>query len=141
LDITTHPFLNVMWTFFIVFFWISVFILLIRIISDIFKREDIGGGAKAVWAIFVIFLPLLGCLVYMIREGSHLGHRDLDEARAAQAAADADRIAQAGPDGASVAAEIERAKALFDAGSIDEAEFQQIKSRAITYGQSFTRRG
>src|SRR6478609_6314480 len=121
-----------MWTFFIIFFWVSVFVLLIRIITDVFRRNDIGGGAKAAWAIVLVCLPLLGSLIYLIKEGSHLGKREWEEATAAQAELDAFRIAQAGPDGPSVAAEIERAKALFDAGTIDDTEFRAIKSRVIS---------
>jgi hypothetical protein len=132
LDITRYPFLDVMWTFFVVFVWIGWFILLIRIISDVFKRSDIGGGVKAVWTLVILFLPLLGSLIYMVKEGSHLGHRDMDEAMAAQAQMDAATIARAGADGPRVAAEIERAKSLLDAGTIDQAEFQKIKSRALT---------
>jgi hypothetical protein len=132
LDLTTHPFLDVMWTFFVIFVWLGWFILLVRIASDIFRRNDIGGGAKALWVIVVVFLPLIGSLVYLIMEGSHLGRRDLDEAQAAQARADAPAVQRAGADGASVAAEIERAKSLLDAGTIDQEEFQRIKSRTLT---------
>ena len=132
MDFTTYPFLNIMWTFFIIFFWVSVFVLLIRIITDVFRRNDIGGGAKAAWAIVLVCLPLLGSLIYLIKEGSHLGKREWEEATAAQAELDAFRIAQAGPDGASVAAEIARANALFEAGTIDETEFRAIKSRVIS---------
>jgi len=131
-DLTTYPFLNVMWTFFVAFVWLGWFILLIRIASDVFRRTDIGGGAKALWAIVIVFLPLIGSLAYLIKEGSHLGRRDLDEAKALQAEMDARAIAAAGADGASVAAEIERAKSLLDAGTIDEVEFNQIKSRALS---------
>ena len=96
MDFTTYPFLNIMWTFFIIFFWVSVFVLLIRIITDVFRRNDIGGGAKAAWAIVLVCLPLLGSLIYLIKEGSHLGKREWEEATAAQAELDAFRIAQAG---------------------------------------------
>lgn len=129
MDLTTHPFLNVMWTFFVIFVWLGWFILLIRIASDIFRRHDIGGGAKAVWVIFVVLLPFLGSLVYLIKEGSHLGRRDMEEAKALQAQADARAIQAAGAGGASVAAEIERAKALLDSGAIDQAEFEKMKSQ------------
>jgi Phospholipase_D-nuclease N-terminal len=130
-DLTTHPFLDVMWTFFVIFVWLGWFILLIRIASDIFRRHDIGGGAKAVWVIFVVLLPFLGSLVYLIKEGSHLGRRDMEEAKALQAQMDARIIQAAGADGASAAAEIARAKSLLDAGTINQAEFEKVKSRVM----------
>ena len=70
MDFTTHPFLNIIWTFFIIFVWIAWFMLLFRIIADVFRRHDIGGGTKAVWTIFVIFLPLIGSLIYLITQGN-----------------------------------------------------------------------
>ena len=69
MDFTNHPFLNVIWTFFIIFVWISWFWLLISISVDIFRRHDIGGFAKAIWFIVIIFLPLIGSLIYLISQG------------------------------------------------------------------------
>ncbi len=132
MDLTTHPFLDVMWSFFIAFVWLGWIILLVRIASDIFRRNDIGGGAKALWAIVIVFLPLIGSLIYLVKEGSHLGRRDMEEAKVLQAQADARAIERAGAGGAGVAAEIERAKRLLDAGTIDQAEFEKVKSRALT---------
>jgi len=62
----SYPFLNIMWTMFIFFAWVIWIWLLIMILADNFRRTDISGWAKAGWTLFVIFLPLLGVLVYMI---------------------------------------------------------------------------
>ncbi len=132
MDFTDYPFLNIIWTFFIIFVWIAWFMLLFRIIADIFRRSDIGGGMKAVWTIFVIFLPLIGSLIYLITQGGSMATRDMEQAKAAQEQMDAyirDRAGVAGSGGA--AHEIEKAKALLDSGAIDQAEFQQIKTRAL----------
>ena len=61
-----YPFLDIMWTMFIFFAWVIWIWLLILVLSDNFRRRDHGGFAKAMWTLFVIFLPLLGVLIYMI---------------------------------------------------------------------------
>jgi phospholipase D-like protein len=63
---SSYPFLEIMWTMFIFFAWVIWIWLLIMILADNFRRTDISGLAKAGWTLFVIFLPLLGVLVYMI---------------------------------------------------------------------------
>ena len=88
MDLTTHPFLNIIWSFFIIFIWFAWFMLLFRIIADVFRRHDIGGGMKAVWTILVIFLPLLGSLIYLISQGNSMASRDMEQARAAQSQID-----------------------------------------------------
>jgi predicted PurR-regulated permease PerM len=131
LDFTDYPFLNIIWTFFIIFVWIAWFMLLFRIIADVFRRHDIGGGAKAAWTIFVIFLPLIGSLIYLITQGGSMATRDLEQAKAAQEQMDAYIRDRAGSAGGGAAHEIEKAKALLDSGAIDQAEFAQIKARAL----------
>jgi ABC-type multidrug transport system fused ATPase/permease subunit len=126
-DFTNHPFLNVIWTFFIIFVWISWFWLLISISVDIFRRHDIGGFAKAIWFIVIIFVPLIGSLIYLISQGSSMAQRSAEEARMKQEGFNAYVREQAGGS----AGEIEKAKALLDSGAIDEAEFQQLKAKAL----------
>jgi len=129
LDITTHPFLNVIWTMFVIFIWLAWFWLLITIAIDIFRRRDIGGGQKTLWFILIIFLPLIGSLIYIISQGGHMAERNLQEAQQQQAAFDKyvdSRVAATGPAG-----EIERAKALLDSGAIDQTEFERLKAKAL----------
>ena len=66
----SYPFLNIMWTMFIFFAWVIWIWLLIMILADNFRRPDRSGWAKAGWTCFVIFLPLLGVLVYMVSNSS-----------------------------------------------------------------------
>ena len=65
-----YPFLDIMWTMFIFFAWVIWVWLLIMVLADVFRRADLSGWAKAGWTLFVIFLPLLGVLVYMIASPS-----------------------------------------------------------------------
>jgi hypothetical protein len=122
-----YPFLDVLWTMFIFFFWVAWIFLLFRIIADVFRRHDIGGGSKALWTIFIIFLPFLGVLVYLISQGHHMAERDLAQAQAAQSQFD-DYVRQTAGGSAS---EIAKAKELLDSGAITQAEFDQIKQRAL----------
>ena len=124
---TDYPFLNIVWTLLIIFAWVIWFFLLITVFSDLFRRRDIGGGSKALWMIFVIVLPYLGVLIYFITQGNNMAERNMERARAMQA--DTDAYIQSVAGGS--AAEIERAKGLLDSGAITQAEFEQIKAKAI----------
>ena len=129
MDFTTHPFLNILWTMFVIFVWLAWFWLLITISIDIFRRRDIGGGHKTLWFILIIFLPLIGSLIYIISQGGHMAERNIQAAQQQQQAFDSyvdSRVQSAGP-----AAEIEKAKALLDSGAIDQAEFARLKAKAI----------
>jgi hypothetical protein len=123
-----YPFLNVMWTLLVIFAWVIWFWLLIRIFSDLFRRHDIGGGHKALWVIFVILVPFIGVLIYLIVQGRHMAERDIEQAKAYQADMDSYIQSVAGGGGT---AEIERAKGLLDSGAITQAEFDQIKAKAL----------
>src|SRR6185503_17930780 len=80
-----YPFMDVFWSILVFFLWVAWLLLLFRIFGDIFRRHDIGGGAKAAWSIFVIFLPFLGVLIYLIAEGSDMTRRDMEQSAAARA--------------------------------------------------------
>ena len=124
-----YPFLDVFWTMLVLFLWIAWFIILFRVLMDLFRRHDVSGWGKTAWIIFVILLPFLGVFVYIITQGRHMAERDMSDAQAAQSQFD-DYVktvaASSGP-----AAEIEKAKALLDAGSITQAEFDAIKAKAL----------
>jgi hypothetical protein len=124
-----YPFLDVFWTMLVFFVWIAWFFLLFRVIVDIFRRQDIGGGGKVLWLIVVIVLPFLGVFIYLIAEGDKMGQRDARQARAAQEQFDDYVKSAAGTGGA--AAEIEKAKTLLDSGAISQAEYEQLKQRAL----------
>ena len=107
----------------IFFFWMIYIWMFIAIFSDIFRRNDISGGKKAMWIIFVIFLPLLGILIYMIARP--------EDDRTGQAAHGRSRSASNRAAGYSAAEEIAKAQALKDSGAITDAEFQELKRKAM----------
>jgi Short C-terminal domain/Phospholipase_D-nuclease N-terminal len=124
-----YPFLDVFWTILIFFVWVASFMLLFRVIGDVFRRHDIGGGAKVLWLIFVILVPFLGVFIYLIAESKGMAERSMKDVEAQQQATDAYIQSVAGSGGA--AAEIDKAKQLLDSGAISQAEFEAIKQKAL----------
>ena len=124
-----NSFGDVMWSFFVFFAWILFFWLLITVFSDLFRRHDISGWAKAGWSIFVIFLPFLGCFVYLISQGHKMQERNVQQAQAAQTEMDSYVRSVAGS--GDPADQIAKAKELLDKGAITQAEFDQIKAKAL----------
>jgi putative oligomerization/nucleic acid binding protein len=124
-----YPFLDVLWTMLIFFLWITWFWLLIGVFADIFRRRDIGGGAKTLWLIFTIVLPFLGVFIYLITQHDKMAQRSIEHDQAQRAQFDTYVRETAGSGGA--AAEIEKAKALLDSGAITQAEFEAIKQKAL----------
>ena len=126
---SSYPFLDILWTMFVIFAWVIWFTLLFRVFADLFRRHDIGGGAKTLWLIFAIVLPFIGVFVYLIAEGKGMAERDMSRSQAAQQQFDTyvkSVAATSGP-----ASEIESAKRLLDSGSITQAEFDAIKAKAL----------
>ena len=126
---SSYPFLDVMWSIFIFFAGVIWIWFLITILADVFRRHDLSGLGKAGWTIFLIFLPFLGALIYLISQGSAMAQRNVEQAQAAQAQAD-DYIR-------SVAAttdpseQIKRGKELLDSGAITPDEYAALKARAL----------
>ena len=122
-----YPFLDVLWTLLIFFVWVAFFWLLITVAIDVFRRRDIGGFKKAVWLIFMLFVPFVGVFAYLIVNHDGMAQRDIDRAKAQQA--QFDDYVQSVSGGA--AGEIEKAKQLLDSGAITQAEFDAIKTKAL----------
>lgn len=127
-----YPFLDIFWTMLIFFFWVIWIWFLIIILTDVFRRHDIGGGKKAVWCLFIIFLPFLGAFCYLIANGQGMSERRMAEAQQAQSQMDAYVRSAAGSSG--TAGEIERAKALLDSGAITQDEYASLKAKALAGG-------
>lgn len=121
-------FLLALFEFFLLFAWIMV---LFWVLSDIFRSKDLSGFAKTIWVIFVIVIPWLGVLVYVIARGGGMQQRALEAQKEAQAAQAEYIKSVAGTAGNSPTDQIASAKALLDAGTITQAEFDQIKSKAL----------
>ncbi|MGE5274961.1 MAG: SHOCT domain-containing protein [Verrucomicrobiota bacterium] len=123
-----YPFLDVLWTMLIFFLFVVWFMILFRVIADIFRRHDIHGGGKTLWLIFVVLLPFLGVFVYLIAESKGMAERSMNDAQAAQQQFD-DYVKSVSGGGAT--AEIEKAKSLLDSGAITQEEFDSIKAKAL----------
>ena len=125
-----YPFLDLMWTMLIFFLWIAWFMILFRVIGDIFRRHDLSGGGKTIWLIFVILLPFLGTFVYLITQGGKMTERDVKNMQKAQGEFD-DYVKSVASSGGA-AGEIEKAKSLLDSGAITQAEFDSLKAKALS---------
>ncbi len=113
--------------FFIIWIW-----LLIVVFTDIFRSHDIGGFAKAIWVLFVVILPYLGVLVYLIARG-HKMSEHAQQAAQAQDAAFKQYVQQAAGSGSSSPSEeLARLADLKAQGVIDDAEFERLKSKVVT---------
>jgi hypothetical protein len=122
-----YPFLNILWSMIIFFAWVIWIWMMVLILSDVFRRRDISGWAKAGWTVFLIVLPFLGVLVYLISNHDGMAERGAKEARGQQEQFDDYvRSVAAGP-----ATEIEKAKQLLDSGAITGEEYEAIKARAL----------
>ena len=121
-----YPFLDILWTMIVFFAWVIWIWIAITVLIDLFRRHDIGGWHKAAWVVFVIVLPFLGVLVYLIAQHDGMRQRQESAARAQKAAFD-DYVRDAA---GGAATEIAKAKELLDAGTINQAEFDAIKAKA-----------
>ena len=120
-------FLSMLWfTLFIIWIW-----LVIAIFTDLFRSDDLGGGSKALWAIFLIVLPYLGVFIYLIVRGKKMGEHAMADAQAQDAKQRAYIQSVAGSGGSSTAGEITHLAELRDAGTLSEQEFQQAKAKLL----------
>ena len=126
---TSYPFLEVFWTMLIFFAFVVWIWILISIFGDIFRRRDIGGGAKTMWIIFVIVLPYLGVFVYLIAQHNGMTERAIEQQQAQQSQMAQYVQSVAAKDDPT--AQIANAKTLLDQGTISQAEFDQIKQKAL----------
>jgi len=121
-----YPQQSLFWTmveFFLFVIWIWI---LIAVFGDIFRSHDMGGWAKALWVIFVIVLPFLGILVYLIARGGSMQERSIDQARHQQEAFDAQVRQAAGASGSA-----DQLADLHDRGVLTDAEFQAQKAKLL----------
>jgi len=121
------------WDFFVWFFWFYIFIscivIFVRVIIDVFRAPDLGGWAKALWVLFLVFLPFLAAFIYLIARGQSMGQRAALASRGATA--QTDEYIRSVAHQNSAASEIESAKRLLDSGAITPAEFDTLKANAL----------
>ena len=125
----SYPFLDVLWSMVIFFAFVIWIWLLITVFADVFRRRDIGGGMKAIWIIFVIVLPYLGVLIYLIAEHNGMADRSMEQMKSAKAQQDEyiKSVASSSP-----ADQVAQAKQLLDSGAITQAEFETMKAKALS---------
>ena len=117
-----------LWTYFL-FIWIMV---LVHIFSDLFRDHSLSGGTKALWVLFLVFLPFLAALVYLIVRGHGMAERAAARQQQAQDQFDGYVRNVAANGGGSPTEQIARAKELLDAGTIDKSEFDRLKAKALS---------
>ncbi len=125
----SYPLLSVFWTIFIIFLWVVWIWILIAVFVDIFRSHDLSGWAKALWFIFVLFIPLVGVLVYLIARGGKMHER---AARQAQAQDAAFRSYVQETAGSSSADQLAKLADLRDRGVITAEEFDREKAKILT---------
>jgi putative oligomerization/nucleic acid binding protein len=127
---SSYPFLGVFETIIVIALWVIWFWILITVFSDLFRRSDIGGGAKVLWFIFVIILPYLGVFIYLIVNHNGMMERNERAVRQQQQHMD-DYVRSVAGSGSDPAEQIAKAKQLLDSGAITQAEFDTIKAKAL----------
>jgi hypothetical protein len=124
------------WSFFWLlvwwFFFIAFLMVLFQIFGDLFRDDELGGFAKAVWVIVLIFLPVIGSLVYLVARGKGMSQRAMKQnAEMVAAQEEYIRSVAAPSSGSSGVEQLAQAKALLDSGTITQEEFEKIKAQAL----------
>jgi uncharacterized membrane protein YcjF (UPF0283 family) len=122
------PFLEFLWAMIVFFAWVIYIWIAITVLIDVFRRHDIGGWAKAAWTVFIIVLPFLGVLSYLITQHTGMYERSKERAEAQWTVFEKSVHEASGGS----AAEIAKAKELLDAGTISQAEFEAIKAKSLS---------
>jgi uncharacterized membrane protein len=128
LAVVSYPLLEVFWTMLIFFAFVIWLWMLFVVIGDLFRRHDIGGWAKTAWILVLVILPYFGVFIYLIAEHKGLTERTVKQQKAAESefAGYVQSVANTSP-----ADQIAAAKNLLDEGTIDQAEFESIKQKAL----------
>jgi Phospholipase_D-nuclease N-terminal/Short C-terminal domain len=126
---SSYPFLEVFWTMLIFFGFVVWLWILFTVLTDIFRRHDTSGFAKVLWIVFIIVIPYFGVFVYLIIEHKGMTERALNAQKAAQA--EVDQYVQSVAAKGDPATQIASAKELLDKGTITQAEFDQLKQKAL----------
>jgi hypothetical protein len=128
---SSYPFLDILWTTLIFFAWVIFIWIVITALIDIFRRHDLSGWGKAAWIIFIVVIPWIGVLAYLIVNHDGMNERRVKDARQSQEQFDDYVRKTAGSGSGGAAGEIEKAKQLLDNGTITQAEFDAMKAKAL----------
>ncbi|MEW2079376.1 SHOCT domain-containing protein [Streptomyces sp. NPDC012403] len=129
-----YPLLSAFWTILVFFLWIMWFVLLFRVVMDIFRDDDLSGWAKAGWLVFTVVLPFLGVFVYVIARGRNMGRREITQARAQQEAFDSyvRETARGAGGRTSSVDELARLSEIKARGDISDDEFRRAKELVLS---------
>ncbi|HET6860817.1 MAG TPA: SHOCT domain-containing protein [Streptomyces sp.] len=125
-----YPLLNLFWTMLWLFLWAMWFFLLFRVVTDVFRDHNLGGWGKAGWLVFVLVLPYLGVLVYLIARGKSMSERDLRQVKEHDEAV-RHYIQKTAGTGSSSVGDLEKLSALKDKGDITQEEFDRAKVKLL----------
>jgi hypothetical protein len=127
----SYPLLGAFWTIFMIFLWVIWIWILIRVFIDIFRSRDLSGWAKALWFLFVLFIPIIGVVVYLIARGDSMSERAEQQARQ-QDAEFRGYVEEAAADSpASTADQLAQLADLRDRGVISDGEFERQKAKVL----------
>ena len=126
---SNYPFLDILWTTLIFFAWVIFIWIAITVLIDVFRRKDISGWAKAAWVIFVVLIPWIGVLVYLIARGGSMQERAQQQAQ--QADKDARAYIQEAAGAPSTADQLSKLAELRDRGVITAEEFEREKAKVL----------
>ncbi len=128
---SSYPLLDAFWTIFEIFLWVIWIWILITVFIDIFRSHDLSGWAKALWFLFVLFIPLIGVLVYLIVRGGSMHERAVHQAQQ-QDQAFRHYVQQASSQSPpSTADQLDKLASLHDRGVINDQEFQRDKDKEL----------
>ena len=125
----SYPILGVFWTILMIFLWVIWFWILITIIIDIFRSHDLSGWTKALWFVFILFLPLIGVLVYLIARGGKMHERQVRQAQRQEEQLRS--YVQEAAGSQSSADQLAKLADLRDRGVITDAEFDREKAKIL----------
>ncbi|MEU6918595.1 SHOCT domain-containing protein [Streptomyces olindensis] len=126
-----YPLLSVFWSMLLFFLWIMWFVLLFRVVVDIFRDDDLSGWGKAGWMAFTILLPFLGVFVYVVARGKNMGRREVAQARAQQEEFNAYIRQTAAGGRTSSVDELARLSEIRSRGDITDEEFRRAKDLVL----------
>lgn len=124
------PLLDLFWTMLLIYLWVMVFFMIVKVLADVFRR-DMSGWAKAGWTIVIVLIPLLGALIYLIAHGKDMTERDVRDYADMQAQQD-EYIRSVAASSTSVADEVAKLAALRDKGVISNEQFEAQKAELLS---------
>ncbi len=126
---TDYPFLEIVWTILVFFEFVVWIWIMFTVLADIFRRRDTTGVRKVLWIIFIILLPYLGVFVYLIAQHDGMSKRAIEHQERVRG--EVDQYVRSVSTSGDPTEQIAKAKELLDRGAIDQAEYEQIKSKAL----------